>query len=386
MVGHPERQSHRRISPLDPGASRTSPGAPGPPPEPPAAPSPGPPGTRAEQEARGTPGEGPTPPSHLQLEVTSACNLRCRMCLVRYRPPVNRIRGAMPLELFHRLLDALPGLRLLTLQGLGEPLLSPHLLPMIAEAKRRGVRTGFTTNATLLTPERSARLVELGVDWVRVSLDGATAETYEGIRDGGSFAAVAANIRSLWAAKKAAGSPLPWTRVVFVAMRRNMEELADTVRLLAGWGVDEIRVQNLAHTFEDAGGAYAGIRDFTEAESLWRGGDRIRSARAFAEAAAVAEEYGVRLRLPDLSGRRSPRAPGEPGCGWPWDAVYVTSEGVVQPCCMVMGDDRATLGDLRSQSFAEIWEGAAYREFRRRLMGDDPPEVCRGCALYRGTF
>ena len=66
--------------------------------------------------------------------------------------------------------------------------------------------------------------------------------------------------------------------------------------------------------------------------------------------------------------------------------AYVTSEGVVQPCCMVMGDDRVALGRLDEQSFPEIWTGPAYREFRRRLAGDDPPEVCAGCALYRGTL
>ncbi len=344
----------------------------------------------------------PPLPWHLQLEVTSACNLRCRMCLVRYRPPVNRIQGAMSLELFHRLLDALPGLRRLTLQGLGEPLLSPHLPVMLAEAKRRNITTGFTTNTTLLSRHRSEELVALGVDWVHVSLDGATASTYEAIRDGGRFDVVAANIRDLWAAKQAAGARLPWTRIVFVAMRSNVEELPEVVRLLADWGVDEIRVQNLAHTFEDAGtadpadpagdgeaavaGGYEAIREFTEAESLWRGEDLSRSAEAFAEASRTAGEHGVRLRLPELVEGRPERTPGEPGCSWPWGAVYVTSDGVVQPCCVVMGDDRATLGDLRSQSFAEVWSGAAYREFRRRLMGDDPPEVCRGCALYRGTF
>src|SRR3712207_6185605 len=89
----------------------------------------------------------PPLPRHLQLEVTSACNLRCQMCLVRYQPPVNKVDGAMPYDVFTRLLDATPGLERLTLQGLGEPLLSPYLLDMVAEAKARGVAVGFNTNA-----------------------------------------------------------------------------------------------------------------------------------------------------------------------------------------------------------------------------------------------
>jgi hypothetical protein len=53
---------------------------------------------------------------------------------------------------------------------------------------------------------------------------------------------------------------------------------------------------------------------------------------------------------------------------------------------MVIGDDRVSLGDLRGETFAEIWHGAPYQQFRRRLASDQPPEVCRGCALYQGTF
>ena len=61
-------------------------------------------------------------------------------------------------------------------------------------------------------------------------------------------------------------------------------------------------------------------------------------------------------------------------------------EGRVQPCCMVMGADRAVLGDTRDQPFSTIWRGTGYRSFRAALETDEPPEVCRGCSLYRGVF
>jgi uncharacterized Fe-S cluster-containing radical SAM superfamily enzyme len=32
------------------------------------------------------------------------------------------------------------------------------------------------------------------------------------------------------------------------------------------------------------------------------------------------------------------------------------------------------------------WNGPAYRDFRERLASPDPPSVCAGCAIYRGTF
>jgi radical SAM protein with 4Fe4S-binding SPASM domain len=308
------------------------------------------------------------------------------MCLVRYRPPVNKLAGAMTLDLFRRIVEDVPTLRRLTLQGLGEPLLSPYLLDMVRLAKRNGITVGFNSNATLLTRRRAEELVETGLDWLHVSLDGATAQTYEGIRDGAQLDTVLANLRGLVAAKRAADSDVPHIRVVFVAMRRNVGELPELVRLLAGIGVNELRVQNLSHTFSDTDpfGKYAEIRDFTAAEALWTGGDEEAAGGAFAAASDIAGEYGLTLRLPSLAGKPLPA--GRPGCTWPWDAAYVTSQGVVQPCCMVMGDDRVALGHLSEQSFPEIWNGAGYRDFRSRLASDDPPDVCRGCALYQRTF
>lgn len=323
----------------------------------------------------------PPLPAHLQLEITSACNLRCTMCLVRYRPPVNKLAGAMAPELYHRLVEDVP-LKQLTLQGLGEPLLSPYLPEMIEAAVRRGIRVGFNTNATLLNRRRAEELVTSRVDWLHVSLDGASAGAYEAIRDGASFDTVITNLAGLVQAKRAAQSATPWIRVVFVAMRDNVGELPALVRLLSRIGVDELRVQNLSHSFDDTdpAGRYDEIRTFTAAQALWTGADLERAEAAFAEARRVAAGENVRLRLPHLDDR------GGGGCTWPWDAAYITSAGVVQPCCMVMGDDRVSLGDLNEAGFPEIWRGPAYREFRRRLAGDDPPDVCRGCSLYRHTF
>src|SRR5438093_7138189 len=103
--------------------------------------------------AIGTPAwtDAPPLPTELQLEVTSACNLRCAMCLVRYRPPVNKVEGALPIQVFDQLLADLPRLQAITLQGLGEPLLHPRLLEMVRRCHERGIRVGFNSNATLLS-------------------------------------------------------------------------------------------------------------------------------------------------------------------------------------------------------------------------------------------
>jgi hypothetical protein len=51
-----------------------------------------------------------------------------------------------------------------------------------------------------------------------------------------------------------------------------------------------------------------------------------------------------------------------------------------------MGADRAVLGDARADGFERVWRGEEYRDFRARLLSDEPPEVCRGCSMYRHVF
>src|SRR5918911_2991152 len=224
------------------------------------------------------PTEAPALPEHLQVEVSGACNLRCRMCLVRYAPVVGRAEGALSYEQFLELVDGLPALRRLTLQGLGEPLLSPHLIDMVRHASARGIHVGFNTNGTLLTRGIAARLVAAGTGHVHVSLDGARAETYEDVRHGvgfaprpGNFARVVRNLRGLVAARAAAGSATPHIELVFVAMRRNVDELVALIELAADIGVDRVWVQNLSHVFSDTdpAGRYAAIREYAQSEALF---------------------------------------------------------------------------------------------------------------------
>jgi len=332
-------------------------------------------------------GVAPPLPRELQVEVTGACNLRCRMCLVSYRPALGKTSGAMDLESFRALVDSLPGLEKVTMQGLGEPLLAPDFFPMLEHLAARGIAMGFNTNGTLLTRERAERLVELGVDWLHVSLDGASAAVYEDIRHRSNFELVRANVAGLVEVMRERGISKPELELVFVAMRRNVAELPALVDLASELRVPTVWVQNLSHSFSDTdpSGDYAGIRAYAEEEALWA--DRNDEAAAlFAEAERRAAAAGVRLRLPRLEDPGRARARGEPGCGWPFDSAYVTHDGKVQPCCAVMGADRAVLGDARAEGFETVWNGGAYRDFRVRLLGDDPPDVCAGCSLYRHVF
>ncbi len=336
-------------------------------------------------------GSTPSLPRELQIEVTGSCNLRCRMCLVSYRPEIGRREGALDVEIFRALIEENPQLKRVTLQGLGEPLLAPDLVTMVELASARGIEMGFNTNGMLLTERRAEQLVRAGLGWLHVSLDGARADTYEAIRGRADFDRVGRNVRQLVEVRRRLGAERPRLSLVLVAMRRNLAQIPEVVRLAAEWGVGRLWVQNLSHSFSDTdpSGDYRGIRAFAEEEALWNSDDLEHARWVFAAARREAGRLAVELRLPRLQARAGTRKaePGQPACDWPWRSAYVTHEGLVQPCCMVMGSDRVRLGDLKQRRFSEIWSSEAYAEFRRGLTGEAAPHpVCAGCSVYHGVF
>ena len=131
---------------------------------------------------------------------------------------------------------------------------------------------------------------------------------------------------------------------------------------------------------------YLPMRDFVQEQTLLSEDPR-RIERYFGEARALAEELGVDLRLPRTRVRLHPQGtPGRQRCDWPWKGAYMSYQGYTMPCCMISTPDRYTLGDLNQQDFATLWNGPAHQQFRDQLDSDEPPEVCRSCAVYSGTF
>lgn len=332
----------------------------------------------------------PEGPTELQLEVTGSCNLSCQMCLVAYRPRLGR-SASLSVDTVRDILDDLPSVRRVTLQGLGEPLLAPDLEAIIEEAVARGIEVGFNTNGTMLTAARSARFVALGVDWIHVSVDGAVEDTFAAIRVGGHLDTVVRNVRGLVEARRAAGASRPWIQLNTVLMRANRNELEGLVRLAADIGVDRMWVQNLSHDFSDvhADPGFRTIRRWTECHGV----GREEAATATESAVRIAAELGVDLRVPGAGcgehageGGVPPRRAGEPGCDWPWRSAYVNHDGTIQACCMLMGRSRGVMGNVGDAPISVVWRGTRYSALRDALLTDDPPPMCRGCSQYQHRF
>src|SRR5262245_43645851 len=209
-------------------------------------------------------------PNFLQIEPVGQCNLRCRMCAIQFRPdgPPIGPPAFMDFDVFIKLLDQFPALEQLQLQGLGEPMMHPRFFDMVEHAVSRGIKVGTNTNATLLNAGRAERCVTSGLGEIHLSIDGATAETYERIRVRARFDRVVANIEGLAAARRRLHSATPRIRMVVVAMRENLGEFPDLVRLAHRLAIDTVFVQHLCHDFGESSlpAYYRPMRDFVDAE------------------------------------------------------------------------------------------------------------------------
>src|SRR6185437_14496589 len=114
------------------------------------------------------------------------------------------------------------------------------------------------------------------------------------------FDRILANLEGLVEARGRLQSKTPFVRMVVVAMRRNLGELPDLVRLAHRLTIDTVFVQHLCHDFGESSlpAHYAPMRGFVERETLVNE-DAGRVEAVFAEARGVAAGLGVDLRLPN---------------------------------------------------------------------------------------
>ncbi len=144
---------------------------------------------------REAPGAADVPPRKAYVELTTACNLDCAMCL---RRALAEPGGEMSLATFRRVVEQcaeLPSLTTLNFSGYGEPLVHPLFLEFLALAKGARLEVEVVTNGVLLTTGLMERLVDLRLDKLVVSVDSLGCD---GGRDlhSGTFPAVAANLRA----------------------------------------------------------------------------------------------------------------------------------------------------------------------------------------------
>lgn len=299
-------------------------------------------------------------PPYVEVEITTACDLKCTMCEHTYwsEPQV-----MMPYEKLVHILDQFPKLRWADFTGIGESFLHPHYLKMIAEVKRRGVYYEIYDAMHRVTPDVSAELVRLGLNRIQPSIDGASAETYEKIRVGAKFDTVYEHLEGLHKAKQDAGRRLPEVCYHFIVQQDNKDEMCAFVRMvreLAGKQAVGVQFTELLKEYPAIDGQSYAVPDAHR--------DLVNE---------VGKEQGVQVRWNRKMGREKVDARR---CTL-WHQPFIFVDGSVIRCCTSNEHNERdrqrmhALGNIFEDSFKDIWEGERYRGLRENLRHG---EMCYG--------
>lgn len=315
-------------------------------------------------------------PYYVQFEATTHCNLACYMCV---RNEVIKHPRHLAYDDFIRTFDQV-GPPKLALSGAGEPLLHPEILRMIAHARACGSAVQIPSNGTLLCrPGMAEGIVEAGLNVLKISIDAATAQTYEAIRRQDCFDRIVEGIRRVSECKSAGSSRLPVLRFDVVILKENYAQIPEIVRLARDLGVGvvffrAVQTKGIGKEREEA------IGKDVDFEGLRRSVDG-----GIAEAASL----GIRTNLKDVARDfdayrslylRQDASMSNQVCLLPWLQCFISVEGELSPCCATYTNESLSAGNVFEQSFETVWNGTKMQAIRRRFKsGRNPYPICRDC-------
>ena len=299
-------------------------------------------------------------PRRLVFELTNACNLNCVMCgrnAADFKPTV------FDMDVFRSFEPLMDTVEEVTLMGWGEPTIHPHFNEMLEIINRHSARKYFCSNGMNLKKIKDA-IFDYKVDVFAVSLDGATDETNSRIRRGSKIDVITEDLKDIVRIKKERGLKYPWINFVFCAMKSNIHELPDLVRLAAEIGLDEVKVVYLT-VFEN---------DLMH-ETLWGSEEEVREV--FEEAMKIGDELGIALKLPHYVGEDVAGDKLHKDCFVSWRDFFLGSDGYVRPC---MSTPVKFFEYDKDKDFMEMWNSKEYQNYRKivndQIAMDGP---CRRC-------
>jgi MoaA/NifB/PqqE/SkfB family radical SAM enzyme len=290
-------------------------------------------------------------PTHLQIEPSNRCNLRCPVCHI---VTDNKPQGLLSLKQFENLIDEVGDyLLFLHLWGWGEPFINPDFFSMIRYAKGKGLKMISSTNGHFFEDEKNIdHLIDSGLDVLIFALDGVTRETYEKYRHQGDFDRVLRGLRSLLQQRKKRGASTPLLNLRMLVTRDNEDEVPQMRRLAQELGVDVLTLKTM-NTFDNEvkGNCLLPLQ---------------AEYRRFEY-----NENGQPIRKKNL-------------CKKLWNHPTLYRDGVIVPCDYHTGLELSlgnAFGD-QGKGFREVWFGEEFRQLRERfLKGERTGLRCENCTL-----
>ncbi|MHB0857923.1 MAG: radical SAM protein [Anaerolineae bacterium] len=303
-------------------------------------------------------------PLYVDLDLSERCNLRCIGC--PYHSPLVEAplvhAGAsrdIELDLVQRLCqELLPlGTRTVVLQGAGEPLLHPRAAEVVAILKASGMHVTMLTNGTLLDRAMVQALVGSGLDVLKVSLWATTPEAYAQNYPGTNPSYLNRVLEGLELLREHKGERTSAPLQVWIhhpINRVNCHDLHSVTSLALAKGCDGLSFSPFTTFF----GTVSDYAPTPEEEAVVR--RTLTDLRPRLESVPMEhniDQVLLRYRMGHALGSDMP-------CYVGWYHARVRVDGTVQPC----GRCTVVLGSLQDGTFAEVWRGAPYQDFRRQAM------------------
>ena len=299
-------------------------------------------------------------PYLLIIDPCNYCNLRCPLCPTGIGT-LNRPQKMMSLECFRNYFDPLSDyLFEAYMHNWGESLLNKQVYSMIAHAQSRNVGTNLSTNFSATTQTDLENLVESGLEYLIVSMDGTSADTYGEYRVQGKFESVIHNLAEVIRLRNLRGKKTPVVEWQFIVMKSNEHQIDEAEALAKKVGVDLLRFIPVGMPYDTPDRKAVAEKWFPV------------TVKGRAYSPEVEQQYGQ-------ANKPSP-------CFYLYRSMVVNPDGGVAPCCVVYKkeSDFAQLSDQWQPM--EIWNNDHYLSARAHYSSKNAPRpvetICDGCDIF----
>jgi len=313
-------------------------------------------------------------PNHIEIEITTCCNLKCAICEQRYWKEKPR---SMTFDEFKHIINEFPKLKWVGLAGIGSNFVHPRFMKILEYLKKKNIYVEFVDHLNDATEEKLKKIIELGVDRVTISMDAFKKETYESIKIGAKYENVINNIKSFIRLKKEMGSPLPEIMFRFILTKKNIAEAPAYLDFINSLG-----------SFQDLGDGsmieFAGLLSFEEISDYLLDEmppDLVKTLR----------EKAKKHNLPITFTHQHPQGRRPRYTCAAWVEPFIFATGDVISCCATNENNQRdfqrtqSFGNIFEKSMKEIWNSPKYKNFRKnvpRINGEIYPS-CRNCRITK---
>ena len=338
--------------------------------------------------------------AQIYIEPTNTCNIECRTCIRNvWDEPLGLINSAT-FESIMKGISAFSPTPQVFFGGFGEPLVHPKIIEMVATAKQAGAPVEVITNGILLHESVARDLIEVGLDRLWVSLDGATPESYTDVRLGSELPRVLHNLSVFQALRGRKESP--HLGIAFVAMKRNIHELPGVIRLGENLGADQFSISNvLPFTPDMSAETLYQVSQYNFEPFLSTWSPLISLPRLdindltqipLLEALKEHDLFNVAGQILNWGTNHCPFI--EKG------SLSIRWDGQVSPCLSLLHSNQNYLedtlrkseasfvGHINQQTLEEIWNLPDYVALRQRLQAFDfsPCSYCNSCSMVESNL